>query len=87
MKQIGMVVGLAGVLVLAEGTPPVWGAAVCGGKVGPNETVTMTADILNCAADPVLTVIGPATPDMNRHTISCPGPTPVPTNDGLLSSQ
>ena len=44
----------------------------CGDVIGPNETVVLQNDISDCDGfDAALTVIGPATLDMNGYTISC----------------
>ena len=69
---------VSGVLVV-----PAAAQLACGGTVGPGGTFTMTSDILNCGANPALSVIGPAVLDMNGHTISC-GARPL---NGLVLTQ
>ena len=47
-------------------------AVECGDTIGPNEKVVLTRDLL-CPSnvDVALTVVGPATLDMNGYTITC----------------
>jgi hypothetical protein len=57
-------------------------AVNCGDAIGPNKTVTLTAD-LTCSTNPALTVIGPATLNMNGHTVSCIQPDTIGL-DGIV---
>ena len=50
---------------------PAAGQVACGGTVGPGGTFTMTGDILACASDPALRVVGKVVLDMAGHRLSC----------------
>ncbi|HEV7735168.1 MAG TPA: NosD domain-containing protein [Candidatus Binatia bacterium] len=64
-------------LLLAAALPTMAGPAAaqlaCGGTVGPGGTFTMTSDIVACASDPVLRVVGKTVLDMAGHRVICDG--------------
>jgi parallel beta-helix repeat protein len=70
---------LAAVLaVLDTGTPLVHAEVSCGDVIGPNQVVSLTRDLGPCPAGPAaLTVVGPATLDLNGFAVTC-----VPARSG-----
>lgn len=58
-------------LALLGVAAPAAGQVTCGGTVGPGGTVTMTSDILNCASDPALRVVGKVVLNMAGHRLTC----------------
>lgn len=61
---------LLAVAMMGVATPAA-GQVACGGTVGPGGTFTMTSDILACAIDPALRVVGKVVLDMAGHRLSC----------------
>ena len=65
--RLSSVGGLALALAVTAATSPV-SAVKCGDTITKN--TVLIADLL-CDGDPALTVVGPATLDLNGHTVSC----------------
>lgn len=60
--------GLALVVVAGEA----WGQVQCGAIIGPKEKVTLQGDLEQCPpGTPALTVVGPATLDLNGFSVIC----------------
>ena len=76
MSKTISIASLSALLLLASNTPAP--AQVCGDTIGPNETVTLTADIGPCtdSVSAALTIIGPAKVDLNGHQIQCDSTSP-----------
>ena len=66
---------------LFTGTPTQAEVIPCGLTIGPNESVTLEAHVGPCdGVEAVVTIIGPATLDLNGHPVFCDDW----TNDGVL---
>ena len=73
-KYVVAILAMAGLGLLspAQAAPP--GGVACGDTLEGGEFM-MTKD-LSCSEDPALIVVGPATLDMNGHTLECVGDRP-----------
>jgi parallel beta-helix repeat protein len=71
-RRLAIAVGSVSALALAVLADPAAAQVRCGDVIGPNETVTLTGNLNNCPPGaPALTVIGPATLDLNDFSVSC----------------
>ncbi len=70
MTRIGKT--LLATLALTLGPAAAHAQVSCGDVIGPNETVVLSGDLLDCAGpEPALTIVGPATLDLNAFRIDC----------------
>ncbi|HYD49630.1 MAG TPA: right-handed parallel beta-helix repeat-containing protein [Terriglobales bacterium] len=71
MRTLSQLVILASSIALLTGLPTFAdGQLICGGTIGAGKH-QMTADIINCAGTPALTLESGAELDMNGHRITC----------------
>jgi parallel beta-helix repeat protein len=74
----------AATLLCLAGVAPAAAQVRCGDVIGPNETVVLQGSVDNCGPGPAaVTVIGPATLDLNGFSVSCL-PSGSETADGIV---